>query len=269
MYSKRLAIIAGPIAVLLISLFFFQSSFSERRLRIQKEKALTESLAKLNESEAQITELKRQREELEATFKEKISGLETSVKSLEDRNASLEAALKEQETSVRTLTDKTSELEKQKQALMEDNLDKSQNVTDLEKKITDLESGREELLAKIKELEGKKAAAPPKAAKSVNQELRYEPPAALNPSKVGKILIQKSTGRSAQIQHVNEVYDFIVINAGAKDGLKNGSVINVIREDRIIAKAVVEKLKPDLSAALLVPESKLEAVQVGDFVTQF
>lgn len=268
MYSKRLAIIAGPIAVLLISLFFFQSSFSERRLRIQKEKALTESLAKLGESEAQITELKRQREEVEATFKEKISGLETSVKSLEERNASLETALKEQENAVRSLTDKTAEMEKQKQALMEDNLDKSQDVTDLEKKIADLESGRQELLAKIKDLEGKKTSAP-KVSKSVHQELRYEPPAALNPAKVGKVLVQKSTGRSAQVQHVNEVYNFIVINAGSRDGLKNGSVINVIREDRIIAKAVVEKLKPDLSAALLVPESTLEAVQAGDFVTQF
>ena len=100
-------------------------------------------------------------------------------------------------------------------------------------------------------------------------ELRYNAPPVIDSAKLGKVLVQKSSGRTAQVQHVNDVYSFVIINAGSSEGLRSGSVINVIRNDQIIAKAVVEKLKPDLSAAVLIPEWSREHVQVGDFITQF
>ena len=274
MYIKRLAIIAGPVALLVLALFFFQSSFSERRTRIQKEKALVESLSRLSEKETEILELKKQREEAEKILNEKAVSLESALSTLQGENDSLRASLKAQEEHVRALTDKQIALEKDRAALMEDNLERSQNVTILEKRITELESGRQELLGKIKDLENSKPSGEDRSANKgrsgVSGELRYEAPTpVIDPAKLGKVLVQKSTGRSAQVQHVNDVYQFVVLNAGSHDGLRKGSVINVIRADRIIAKAIVEKLKPDLSAALLVPESTLEPVQPGDFVTQF
>jgi len=270
LYTKKVMVIAAPVTLLIVSLFFFQTSFSERHLRIQKEKALSESLSKLGEKDVEINDLKDKRDEMERSLNEKIASLETSVNGLKAQNAALEASQKSQEESVRSLTDKITELEKQKEALMDDNLAKSQEVTDLEKKITELESGRNELLDKIKDLEGKKTESVKreKPARAVN-ELRYEAPPVIDTAKLGKILVQKSTGKSAQVQHVNNVYQFIIINAGSQDGLRSGSVINVIHGDRIIGKASVQKLKPDLSAAVLLPEWSIATVEVGDFVTQF
>ncbi len=270
MYTKKVAIIAVPVALLIVSLFFFQTSFSERRLRIQKEKALSESLSKLGEKDAQINELKDKRDEMERALNEKIASLETSVNDLKTQNVALETSQKSQEESIRSLTEKITALEKQKEALMDDNLDKSQEVTDLEKKIAELESGRSELFDKIKDLEGKKTepAKKERPARVVN-ELRYEAPPVIDAARLGKILVQKSTGKSAQVQHVNKIYQFIIINAGSHDGLRSGSVINVIHGDQIIGKALVQKLKPDLSAAVLLPEWSTATVEVGDFVSQF
>lgn len=261
--------IAGYLGLSIVTLFFFFSSQSDHRRLVQKDRELQEALVKLSGKDAEIAEVQRQHAEAEKALNERVLSLESSVNSLESNKASLEASLKAQEENLKALTEKNEALLKDREALMEDNLERSQNMTDLEKKIAELEAGRQELLEKIKNLESKKAEPEKKEKTKVVHELRYDAPPALNAAKVGKVIVQKSTGRSAQVQHVNDIYQFVVINAGSRDGLRSGSVINVIREDRIIAKAVVEKLKPDLSAALLQPEWTLEPVQAGDFVTQF
>lgn len=269
MYTKKLSVIAGFVGLSILVLVFFVSSQSDRRKVVQKDKELQGVLVKLNGKDAEIAEVQRQHADAQKVLNERIISLESSVSSLESDKVSLETSLKAQEESLKALAEKNEALLKDREALMEDNLERSQVVTDLEKKITDLEAARQELLDKIKDLENKKAEPEKKEKTKVVHELRYDAPPALNPAKVGKIIIQKSTGRSAQVQHVNDIYQFVVINAGSRDGLRSGSVINVVREDRIIAKAVVEKLKPDLSAALLLPEWTLESIQAGDFVTQF
>lgn len=269
MYTKRLAVLAGFIVLSILTAFLFISSQSEHRQRIQKNEELQEALGKLDAKDAEIAEILKQRGEMETALNEKIALLESSVSSLQSENATFETSLKAQEENLRQLNDKNATLLKDREALMDDNLEKSENVTVLEKKIAALETGRLELLDKIKDLESKKVGPSQKEKPNVVHELRYDAPPVLNVAKTGKILVQKSTGRSAQVQHVNDIYQFVIINAGSRDGLRGGSVINVIREDRIIAKAVVEKLKPDLSAALLLPEWTLEPVQVGDFITQF
>lgn len=269
LYTKKLSIIAGFVGLSVVTLFLFVSSQSEHRRSVQKDRELQEVLAKLNDKDAEIAEIHRQHAEAEKALSERVVSLESSVSSLQSDKAVLEASLKVQEENLKALAEKNEALLKDREALMEDNLERSQNMTDLQKKIADLEAGRQELLDKIKDLDSKKVAPIKKERPDVAHELRYDAPPTLNVGKVGKIIVQKSTGRSAQVQHVNDVYKFFIINAGSRDGLRSGSVINVIRQDRIIAKAVVEKLKPDLSAALLLPEWTFEPVQAGDFVTQF
>ena len=270
LYAKRLFIIVGFIVLAIASSFFFLSFRSEHQLRIQKENELGASLAKVNDQELEIANLKKQYAEME--------------KSLNERIASLEASLKTHEENIRILTDRKEALEnekgaleKEKEALMEDNLEKSHDVSLFDKKIAGLEASRQELLSRIGELESKKTTPPAPEnttektkSKGVRGEVRYDTLSSkMDPVKLGKIIVQKSSGHSAQVQQVNEIHQFIIINAGSGDGLKNGSVINVVRGDQIIGKAVIEKLKPNLSAATLLSEWTQEPIEVGDFVTQF
>lgn len=271
MYTKKLSVIACFVALSLLTIFFFVASQSAGRQKSQKERELQLLRAELSGKDAEIAEVKRQQEDSLKSLRDKVAELEATAGSLQSTNESLEASLKSQEETVRALTEKNEALLKDREALMEDNLEKSQNVTDLEKKVAELEAGKRELAQRLQAIESKKSeeSRAPKPPVRSAYELRYDTAPPVNKAKLGKVLVQKSSGRSAQVQHVNEVYRFVILNAGSREGLRNGSVVNIIRGEEIIAKAVVEKLKQDLSAAVLLPEWSREPVQVGDFITQF
>ena len=44
-------------------------------------------------------------------------------------------------------------------------------------------------------------------------------------------------------------------------------VLNVLREDRLIAKVVVQKMRNNAAAAVMVPEWTKEDIQVGDTIS--
>ena len=140
LYTRRLSVIAGFIGLSVITLFLFISSQTERASRIKKDRELQQALVTLSGKDAEIAEIQKQRAEAEKALNEKITQLESSVSTLGSQNASLQASLNAQEENLKVLTQKNDSLLKDKEALMEDNLDKSEDVTNLEKKIAYLQA---------------------------------------------------------------------------------------------------------------------------------
>mgnify|MGYP001593397747 FL=1 len=68
---------------------------------------------------------------------------------------------------------------------------------------------------------------------------------------------------------MHQVYDFVVIDAGERDGIREGSVMNIVRRNALIGKAVVRHARPGVSAAVLLPEWKKALVEKGDLITKF
>ena len=258
MYSKRLFLIIGFIALSGISLFFYQSSRSERQLRLQNQEELEKTLVKLSAYETEITALKKKREEAEKKFNQITASLENSLRELEVKNASLEASFKQSEDALKVLTEAKAGAESERDALWNSFVGKLKEIAVLNKKIEGLETDRGKLLEKI--------GSPAPKVESVT-ELTYAAP---DPKKDGfGKRIHLKTGKNAQVQFVDENDSFVVINAGAHDGLRKGTVLNLVRDNRVVGKVTIRKIKSGWAGATLLPEGDHESIRVGDFVTQF
>lgn len=258
MYSKRLLVIVGLLALSGSSFLFYQSSRSERHLRIHSQEELEKTLAKLTAYETEIADLKKQREIAEKKFNEITASLENSVRELEAKNATLEASFKQSEETLRTLTQEKAGAENERDVLWDNFVGKLREIATLNKKIEGLEASRGELLETLKKPAG--------SAESVT-EVTYTAPDLIK-ANLGKSVHSK-TGKDAQVQFVDESYSFVVINAGARDGLRKGAVLNLVRGNRIVGKVTIRKIKSEWAGASLLPEGVHESIQVGDFVTQF
>lgn len=256
MDKKQIPFIAAVVAVALIGGFFF---FSEHRVRVQKESELAAKITELNMMQQVIDTLTKKRAEMEASLNAKIS--------------SLESTMKENEASSKLLSERLESLEKEKTVVMEDNLEKSNTIEDLNKKIAGLEGSKTELFNKIMELEaqlgGQEKPEEKKKLENTPYGIRPMVSPKLDAVNLGKIIVQKSSGRAAQVSQINPVYNFIVINVGERDGVEEGMVINVVRDEHLIGKAVVQKARPTIAAAILLPEWTKESIEPGDFVTRF
>jgi hypothetical protein len=167
---------------------------------------------------------------------------------------------------------------RENESLKRDLEDKDRKIADLSRKVRSLEADKTSLLETVNKggaklaAEGAAAAAPADAAASHEQPglvYDYVNPETLSSVKLGKIVVQKTSGRAARVEYVDKLYGFIVINAGAKDGLRPESVINVLRNNKLIGKAVVQKVRPDVSAAVIISEWTKEDVKIGDLISRF
>ncbi len=237
----------------------YNSREAEKKIRVQKEVELSKKMVELTEKQGQISTLLKQKLDLEEQFHVKIASLETTIKDYEENSkaaaARMEAVLEENETLKRDLSAR------------------DKKMSDLTRRMRTLESDKTDLLESL----SKKATA--KATENASSAVPAgdERPAVtgdfgapeVNPVKLGKIVVQKSSGRAARVEHIDKLYGFIVINAGAKDGLRANSVVNIVRGNKLIGKAVVQKVRPDISAATVMSEWTRDEIKVGDMVSRF
>lgn len=70
-----------------------------------------------------------------------------------------------------------------------------------------------------------------------------------------------------KVLDVNKDYGFIVIDAGAKDDIKNGDSLSVFRNKTVVGRVVVEKVSDDVSIAKTLYKSVTDTVRKGDAVS--
>lgn len=249
------ALIGG---VLLFSLYNLKEL--EHRLRLQKEEELELKTAELLQKEASLTELENEKTRMEKNLAGKISALEEEI-----------AVHKENQ---KALSLKVEELEGEREAIKSDNLAKQKNIEELAQKISGLETDKSDLLKTIGQLKAsleKGSRTAPQAQPGQNEAGEDSMPSAgLQPASVvelGQIVVQKSSGSAARVQHVNKVYGFVVLTAGSKDGLRPDLTVNIIRDNRLIAKAVIQKVRSTTSAAILLPGQTFGEIRAGDLVS--
>jgi hypothetical protein len=71
----------------------------------------------------------------------------------------------------------------------------------------------------------------------------------------------------AHVVGFNKEYRFVTLDAGSRDGLQDNMVLNILRNGKTIAKVRVERLREAVSAAMLVPESRLVEIKSGDQIS--
>lgn len=249
----------GAVALIavLVLLSLNTSREKEKRLRLQKELELSNRMIELAEKEATISDLLKQKVELEQRLVDKISEMEAAVRNQQSINEA-------QKRQIDTAVSESGSLKKEID-------DKNRKINELLRRIDALESDKADLVAALKKLE---AEGPAVAVADGGFRPSYAtgpavPQAGTSAVQLGDIVVRKSSGGAAQVQHINPVYGFIVINAGTSDGIKTQDVINILRDDKLIARAVVQKTRADIAAALLLPEWTNGEVRPGDTVSRY
>lgn len=263
MTKKTWVIFLATATLLITGLSFFllfSSRESERRLRLQKEAELSRKTVELGEKKTQIDTLIKQKGDLEEQFTARV--------------AALESTSREHEASSRALSERMEAVLRENEALKRESAEKDRRITDLTRRVQALEKDKAALLEQIsKGAEAKSKSGASGQDDSVTPSsglvFDYADPESLSSVKLGKIIVQKTSGRAARVEYVDKLYGFIVVNAGSKDGLKNESVINIVRGNKLIGKAVVQKVRPDVCAAVVISEWTKEEIKIGDLISRF
>lgn len=245
-----------------VSLYLLNNSrVAEQRVRLQKETELNKRTNELFEKEKAIADLNREKKEIEDMLMARQKELEAVKADLARLEARYDADLSG-----------LGELQAQNRQLL-DQLNQSRGgIKEMEQKIQALQADKTALTAKLGQLEG---AVGQRLMQSDVEESpdKIETNARLLESgdtvKLGKIIVQKNSGQVVRVRDINGVYGFVVIDAGSREGLAKESIINVIRDKRLIARAVIEQVKENSAAAIILPEWTRDEIRVGDVVSRF
>ena len=250
-----LPVIVVALAAAVIGFSLIKSAAREKSLRIQKETELSIKINELGKKETQIAELVKQKDALEAEAK--------------THAAALDSLTKDYEGKMKGLSDNVEALSKDNELMSRQREVDQRQIAELSAKIQSLGADRAALEQKIRQLETARNYAAQQSGEGEEESSAVpedSSDAGSEPVELGSIVVQRSSGQAAQVQHFDKVYGFVIINAGAKDGLTKDTVVNITRKDKLIAKAVVEKVKDGVSAAVLLPEFSRGDVKEGDAV---
>jgi hypothetical protein len=261
--SKIWILITG--IVLMVSGFLLYSTIkakeTERGNFMVKIQELQGKIGDLTKLQADLEQAKKERAEVEAKAQEQISALETQISDYKKNESSLRS-------KIDTLTKEKESLTK----YMENN---NVIVGKLQKKIESLEKEKSKIAEEaakkpdtlmprfvdpMEEQPQQEQAAEPK----VEQGSRLAEEEVVD---LGRIILQQATSQPATVEHVNSLYGFIVLSAGTRDGLKKDSIVNITRNNRLIAKAVIKKVREEAASAVTLPEWTREEIRVGDYIS--
>ncbi len=256
--------------MLLCGIIFLVSGFGIFTIVKSKETERGQFMVKLTELQTKVNQLELAKTELEQVKKEKA---EIEAKFQADI-AALESQAAESRRAESQLKAKLETLAKEKDAMAKYSENSGLIVTKLQKKIETLEREKRESAEEARDASDSAA---PKfidpmddASPSKEPEARSEMGAKLAGEEIvdlGRIIIRQETSEAAKVEHINTLYGFIVLSAGSDDGLRKDSIINITRNNRLVAKAVVKKVRESTSSAVTLPEWTREEIRVGDIIT--
>lgn len=207
------------------------SSLEQEKNQIQKK--LTESKKEAGSLESELAGHKRQL----ASTRQKITGVDNKVISTERKINELNSYIKDIKPRIVNVT--------------HDSLKLTEELTLLQK-TTEALKGR--LAQFLEEKKGKKkiSAREPDLAKPQADISGRTPQAIPEPSLIGEVLI------------VNREFDFVVINLGQDDGIEEDMVLDISRDDNILAQVEVETVRTNTSAAGIIDKDAISQIRAGD-----
>ena len=264
MNTNRIMILVTGV-ILIVSGFFIYSTLRAKQLE------RTSFLAKIQDLQSNISALTKTGEALKQTITEKT---EQQVKAQGDI-AAFETQVGDFRKNEATMKSKIDSLSKEKESLTKYMENNNLIVAKLQKKIELLQQERKQL-EETKRTEAAAATSSPAFVDPMNEEpdadteTKAKPGARVAQEEIvdlGRIVIRKSTNQPASVEYINSLYGFVVLGAGSGDGLRNNSIVNITRNNRFIAKAVVKKVRNEVASAVTLPEWTREEIKVGDLVS--
>jgi hypothetical protein len=253
MPSQKINILIGILLVVTAGgglFYLYQEKETEKRIRIQKEQQLAAKIKELTDTMASLAAVKKEKADLESELTSQINALEIALRN-SDQNGKI-------------LSEKVDGLTLANESFKKDLAEREAKLADLSKKVKNLQMDKLDLMAMIRKYEesGGSPASPSKTSSKVGADLETVP------VNLGKIVIKKSSGKAVRVEEINTVYGYIVVNAGSRDGITKDTVLNIVRDNELVGKAVVQKVEQEVSAAVILKEWMRDEVRIGDTISR-
>jgi hypothetical protein len=204
-------------------------------LNIQKLRAIRANAARVQAGQATITEVKNGAAKVEADLAQ-----------AQKEKADLQAKLDASQQEMATLQKRVDEAEKNANA----------SVDDLRHQLDSAEKEKVFLSDKLQDAQGQTAQ--PKEGKKRRETISTQ----------GENVSPHRAGVRGTVLAYNQVYNFVVLNLGARNGVESNSEMLVLREGTLIGKIRISSVEPATAIGDIIPSSLARGVQVqsGDTV---
>ena len=262
-------LIGGLILTTLAAVNFFIGRNDEMKKRIWTEGQLEKVTSAKEALEQEKEELTKAKETLESQLNDatsKAKQIEEQFAAEKRNREAMAADLSRAQSEAGDLLTRLESERREKLDLTEELSKAKQSYRSLSNELTTLRQAKEALEKRVKEMlsaqtnEADRIVVTPTPSAEVPVRPSQQPqkPAAVStvPGKSleGKVLV------------VNREFNFVVVNLGSKSGIKEGTRVSVLRGDKSLGTAQVEKLYENMAAATIMTEEKKGQIKEGDTV---
>ncbi len=265
--ASTLVLVGALILAVLAAVNFYLGKNSEQAKRIWAEDQIQKITAAKEVLQQDRDELSKAKEALET----QLNDATTQAKAVADQLASEKRAREALTTELAKIQKESDETKgrleaerKEKLGLTEDLAKAKQSYQSLSNELTTLRQAKEALEKRVKEM---------LSAQAAEAERIVVKPTA---TPAGTPIARPSTGSGragaeaksldGKVLVVNREFNFVVVNLGSKDGLKAGTSLSVLRNDKVIGKTQVERIYENMAAATVLVEEQKEKIREGDLV---
>ena len=204
-------------------------------LNIQKIKAVRATAANAQAGQATIAEIKTGAAKTEAELAQ-----------VQKEKGDLQAKLDASQQEITSLQKRVDEAEKNANA----------SLDDLRRQLDGAEKEKGFLAEKLQDAQGQTAQ--PKEGKKRRETVGSQ----------GENVSRRHAGVRGTVLAYNQVYNFVVLNLGARNGVESNSEMLVLREGTLIGKIRISSVEPATAIGDIIPSSLARGVQVqpGDTV---
>lgn len=263
-----------------ISIFLFQKEIARRE---EAEKRLASLSTDKTNIEKELAQLKKDKFLLEERNKEADDRINSLLDELELQEG-LRNELKAEAGTLRTEMDKI----KKERDVLKEKIGSvqitEQELSDLQQRLTQTTQQKEQAIKELEEIKTKnnqmaeqmsslekrlgEAAAQIELKKNEGQVLAPVSSENRIPAEEGielpKIVVGSSQAAQGRVLTVDVDAEFVIVNLGEKDGLKQGTVLSVFRGQEYLGDVQVTRLQPEMSAADFIPPFSSRLVRKND-----
>ena len=267
-------LVGGLVLMTLAAANFFVARNEEMKKRIWTEGQLEKVTAAKEALEQEKEELTKAKEVLE----NQVNDATSRAKQLEEQfinekrnREAMTAELTKARGESNELKGRLESERKEKLTLTEELAKAKQSYQALGNELTTLRQAKEALEKRVKEMLSVQAneaerivVTPPPAFVPEGRLSSKGSPSADKAG--GGVTLPLSKSLEGKILVVNREFNFVVVNLGSKNGVKEGTRLALLRGDKTMGTAQVEKIYENMAAATVVTEEKKGQIKEGDLV---
>ena len=262
-------LIGGLILTTLAAVNFFIGRNDEMKKRIWTEGQLEKVTSAKEALEQEKEELTKAKETLESQLNDatsKAKQIEEQFAAEKRNREAMAADLSRAQSEAGDLRTRLESERREKLDLTEELSKAKQSYRSLSNELTTLRQAKEALEKRVKEMLSAQTNEADRIVVTPTPSAEVPVRPSQQPQKPTAVSTVPGKSLEGKVLVVNREFNFVVVNLGSKSGIKEGTRVSVLRGDKSLGTAQVEKLYENMAAATIMTEEKKGQIKEGDTV---